>query len=169
MERLHLIKLRMLTTSVTENRQRWSALRSGSLPLFIVGGDGSGSPGFPQHLAQCSVNRGELKTSPSAPQRWSTDEDEAGYTEGSRPQRWGADGEEVGVGRWLSTHRGPLDPARVRGPPCGLAEPVPVSLARLLWLPERQLAGRVGPIFSDSTLPPARRPHDWLWVGPFGP
>lgn len=60
LERLHLIKLRMLTTSVTENRQRWSALRSGSLPLFIVGGDGSGSPGFPAPGSVLS-EQGELK------------------------------------------------------------------------------------------------------------
>lgn len=40
--------------------------------------------------------RGELKTSPSALQCWSTGEDEAGYVEGSSPQGWGTDGEEVG-------------------------------------------------------------------------
>ena len=99
-----------------------------------------------------------IENIPSALQCWSTDEDQAGYGEGSRPRGGGRRRGGGRVGRWLGTHRGPLGPARVRGPHCGSAEPVPVSLARLLWLPERQLAGRVGPIFSDSTLPPARRP-----------
>ena len=40
--------------------------------------------------------RGELKTSPSALQCWSTEEHEAGYGEGTSLQGWGADGEEVG-------------------------------------------------------------------------
>lgn len=39
--------------------------------------------------------------------------------------------------------------------PCGSAELVPVSLARLLWLPERGLGRRGGPILGDSMLPPA--------------
>lgn len=39
-------------------------------------------------------------------------------------------------------------------PPCRSAEPIPVSLARLLWLPERWLGGQLSPILGDSTLPP---------------
>lgn len=39
-------------------------------------------------------------------------------------------------------------------PPCGSAAPAPVSLARLLWLPERWLGGWPGPSLGDSALPP---------------
>lgn len=39
-------------------------------------------------------------------------------------------------------------------PLCGSVGPVPLSLARLLWLPERWLGGRVSAILGDSTLPP---------------
>lgn len=39
-------------------------------------------------------------------------------------------------------------------PLCGSVGPVPISLARLLWLPERWLGGRVSAILGDSTLPP---------------
>lgn len=60
--------------------------------------------------------------------------------------------------RWkeeLGTHCGLLGPAWV-GPPLWVRRAGPVSMARLLWLPERWLGGRGGPIFDDSTLPPAR-------------
>lgn len=43
-------------------------------------------------------------------------------------------------------------------PPCGSAAPAPVSLARLLWLPERWLGEWPGPSLGDSALPPAMRP-----------
>lgn len=46
--------------------------------------------------------------------------------------------------------------------PCGSAELVPVSLARLLWLPERGLGRWGGPILGDSMLPPARD-HELRW------
>lgn len=113
--------------------------------------------------------RGELKTSPALSSVGA--QMRTRQATGSGAGRRGGGRRRGGerVGRWLGTHRGRLGPARVRGPHCGSAEPVPVSLARLLWLPERQLAGRVGPIFSDSMLPPARRPRDWLRVGHFRP
>lgn len=49
-------------------------------------------------------------------------------------------------------------------PLCGSAEPVPASLARLLWLPDRWLGGWVSSILGDSTLPP-ESPLD---LPPFG-
>ena len=42
------------------------------------------------------------------------------------------------------------------GTPLRVRRAGPVSMARLLWLSERWLGGRGGPIFDDSTLPPAR-------------
>lgn len=39
-------------------------------------------------------------------------------------------------------------------PLCGSAEPVPVSLARLLWLPDRWLGGWASSILGDSVMPP---------------
>lgn len=53
---------------------------------------------------------------------------------------------------------GTLDSGRGGMPPCGSVAPVPASLPRLLWLPERWLGGRAGPILGDSIPPPARRP-----------
>lgn len=41
-------------------------------------------------------------------------------------------------------------------PLCGSPELVPVSLARLLWLPDRWLGGRASCTLGDSVLPPAR-------------
>ena len=55
---------------------------------------------------------------------------------------------------WYSL--GPFGSGEDGVPSCGSAEPIPVSLARLLWLPERWLGRRAGPILGDSTLPPAR-------------
>lgn len=60
---------------------------------------------------------------------------------------------------------GPFGSAWGRVPPCGSAEPVPISLARLLWLPERWPGGCVNPILGASTLPP----DSLLGLLPFGP
>lgn len=53
---------------------------------------------------------------------------------------------------------GTLGSVRAGVSPCGSVAPAPASLPRLLWLPERWLGGRAGPILGDSMLPPARRP-----------
>lgn len=78
----------------------------------------------------------------------------------SRPLGEGG-GDEAAAGQTEPRQYSPdtLGSGRGRVPPCGSVAPAPVSLPRLLWLPERWLGGRAGPILGDSMLPPARRPY----------
>ena len=104
---------------------------------------------FPNVCTELSKYTG-LETLSTTFQFWRTEwEKRRALGEGEGGSGWGL---EVVAGY----SPGPFGSGQGGVPFCGSAEPVPVSLARLLWLPDRWLGGWDSSTFGDSTLPPAR-------------
>lgn len=98
------------------------------------------APAFPLSLSLTLPQRSLLCTPNGSLLR-------AGKWDPQRPrQQWGLP--------QLCPLLGPFGSGQGGVPLCGSVGPVPISLARLLWLPERWLGGRVSASLGDSTLPP---------------